>query len=59
MTSIYHFVVDNQVTLLASFVALNAFAALVAKLTPNKTDDELVAKVSKVLDYITLSVRKK
>jgi len=59
MTDALSFINDNREALLAAFVALNAFAAIVAKLTPNKKDDELVAKVSKVLDYITLSVRKK
>lgn len=58
MSEAIQFVVDNKTELLAAFAALNAFAAIVAKLTPNKKDDDLVAKVSKVLDYITLSVRK-
>ncbi len=58
MSDIISFVVTNKTELLAAFVALNAFAAIVAKITPNKKDDDLVAKVSKVLDYITLSARK-
>jgi hypothetical protein len=58
MSEIVSFVVDNKVAILAGFAALNALAAIVAKLTPNKKDDEFVAKFSKFLDYVTLSVRK-
>jgi hypothetical protein len=58
MSEIVSFVVENKTAILAGFVALNAFAAIVAKLTPNKKDDEFVAKFSKFLDFITLSARK-
>jgi hypothetical protein len=59
MTDLYQFVLANKTELLAAFAALNVFAALVAKITPNKTDDQLVAKLAKVLDLLTLSTRKK
>lgn len=58
MSEVIAYVSENREALLAAFAALNVFAAMVAKLTPNKKDDQLVAKISKVLDYITLSVRK-
>jgi len=38
--------------------ALSIAAALFAKLTPNSKDDEVVGKVKKVLDFVSLSLRK-
>lgn len=52
------YLLENREAILAALVALNVFAALVAKMTKNTKDDALVAKVSKFLDVISLSVRK-
>lgn len=50
---------ENLKLALAVLGALNVAAALVAKVTPNKTDDKVVAKVQKFLDWVSLSLRKK
>ena len=50
---------DNLETLLTILGALSVFAAGVAAVTPNTRDDAFVAKFKKVLDWVSLSVRKK
>jgi hypothetical protein len=53
-----YFTIENLETALAVLGALSVAAALVAKATPNTRDDEWVAKAKKVLDFLSLSVRK-
>lgn len=52
-------IVENYAVVLEALGALSVAAALVAKLTPNTTDDSAVAKFKKALDFVSLSVRKK
>lgn len=58
MSEVLGFLKDNYVEILEALVLLNVAAAAVAKLTPSAKDDGAVAKVKKVLDYLSLSVRK-
>lgn len=52
------FIKSNWTEILEIAMALNVAAALFAKLTPNKKDDTVVAKIGKVLDWVSLSARK-
>jgi hypothetical protein len=49
---------ENAEPLLTALGALSTAAALFAALTPNKKDDSYVAKARKVLDFLSLSIRK-
>lgn len=51
-------ILDNYMEVFAAVGALATAAALLAKLTPNKTDDAIVAKVQKVLDFLSLRLLK-
>lgn len=51
-------IVENYAPVLELLGALSIAAALFAKLTPNKKDDSYVAKARKVLDFVSLSLRK-
>ena len=53
------YVLENYALILEALGALSVAAALFAKLTPNTKDDSAVAKVQSVLDFVSLSLRKK
>jgi hypothetical protein len=50
---------ENLEAALAILGAMSVVAALVAKLTPNTKDDTVVAKIKKVLDFLSLSLRER
>lgn len=54
-----NYLIENYDLILEALGALSIAAALFAKLTPNTKDDTAVAKVKKVLDFVSLSLRKK
>ena len=45
---------NNWDTILAAFGAFVTFASVVVKLTPTKKDDELLAKLIKILEPLSL-----
>jgi len=51
-------IINNWDNVLAAIGAASVLAAALAKVTPNKTDDAIVAKVQKVLDVLALNVSK-
>lgn len=52
------FLLDNYLDILAAIGAVVTAATAITALTPNKRDDEIVGKVRKVLDFISLRLMK-
>ncbi len=51
-------ILDNYVNILAATSAVIAAATAITKLTPSKRDDEVVSKVRKVLEFISIRLGK-
>lgn len=54
MTDLFKFLADNYVEIFAAAGALVSAATLITALTPSKKDDEVVSKIRKVLDFVSL-----
>lgn len=46
--------INNWDTIIAAFGAFVAFASVVVKLTPTKKDEEILAKLIKILEPLSL-----
>jgi hypothetical protein len=58
MKEIIAYLVSNVDSILAALTAIVAAASAVAALTPTPTDDSLVAKAYKIVDWLALNVGK-
>lgn len=59
MEAAINFIATNWTEILAAFGAVVAAASAVVKLTPSQADDAVLAKVIKVLDYVSIFNPKK
>jgi len=57
--SVINYVIGNYVELFAVLGAVTTAATFITALTPSKRDDEIVGKVRKVLDFISLKLLNK
>lgn len=58
MKDIIAYLVSNVDSIVAALTAIVAAASAIAALTPTPTDDSLVAKVYKIVDWLALNVGK-
>tara|TARA_B100001059_G_C17688395_1_gene503594 strand:+ start:686 stop:874 length:189 start_codon:yes stop_codon:yes gene_type:complete len=58
MKEIIAYLVSNVDSILAALTAIVAAASAVAALTPTPTDDSLVAKAYKIVDWLALNIGK-
>ena len=58
MKEIITYLVSNVDSIVAALTAIVAAASAIAALTPTPTDDNLVAKAYKIVDWLALNVGK-
>ena len=58
MKDIIAYLVSNVDSIVAALTAIVAAASAIAALTPTPTDDSLVAKAYKIVDWLALNVGK-
>jgi hypothetical protein len=58
MKDIIAYLVSNVDSIVAALTAIVAAASAVAALTPTPTDDSLVAKAYKIVDWLALNIGK-
>jgi len=58
MKEIIAYLVSNVDSIVAALTAIVAAASAIAALTPTPTDDSLVAKAYKIVDWLALNVGK-
>ena len=58
MKEIITYLVSNADNIIAALTAIVAAASAVAALTPTPTDDSLVAKAYKIVDWLALNIGK-
>jgi hypothetical protein len=58
MKEIITYLVSNVDSIVAALTAIVAAASAIAALTPTPTDDSLVAKAYKIVDWLALNVGK-
>lgn len=58
MKEIITYLVSNADSIVAALTAIVAAASAIAALTPTPTDDSLVAKAYKIVDWLALNVGK-
>lgn len=58
MTNVIAFVTAHGADLLAIWGALVALASLVVKLTPSTKDDEILGKIIKAVEYLSIFNKK-
>lgn len=56
MISIINYILDNGEALLNAATALVAACSAIAALTPTPTDDGIVRKLYKVIDFLALNI---
>ena len=58
MKEIITYLVSNVDSIVAALTAIVAAASAIAALTPTPTDDSLIAKAYKIVDWLALNVGK-
>jgi hypothetical protein len=58
MKDIIAYLVSNVDSIVAALTAIVAAASAIAALTPTPTDDSLVAKAYKIVDWLALNIGK-
>lgn len=54
-----NFITENGDTILVVLTSIVAAASAVANVTPNETDNKIVATLSKVVNFLALNLKKK